>query len=66
MIGSKGNDTQSTSSVFDPRTDILFQAQLGKGGVACWNVRKQLNPENFQLVVQDEKRIVYPSHILVK
>ncbi|XP_018572790.1 protein yellow [Anoplophora glabripennis] len=61
LEGSKGPGSQTSASVLDEKTNILFLTQLCKDGVACWNTKKPLNPENLGLIVQDHENLIFTN-----
>ncbi|XP_022913148.2 protein yellow [Onthophagus taurus] len=63
VLGDKGDDSQTSASDFDPNSEVLFFTQLQKDGVACWNTKKVLAPENVALVAEDGERLVFTNDI---
>lgn len=61
LEGSKGPSSQTSASVLDEKTNVLFLTQLCKDGVACWNTNKPLNPENLGLIVQDHENLIFTN-----
>jgi len=68
LLGSKGPDSQASSSFLDPSTGILYFTQLSKNGVACWNSvtnAKKFSPETIALIAQDDKELIFPNEVKV-
>lgn len=65
ILGEKGNFTQSSASDYDYKTNVLFQTQLSRDGVACWKDTKPLNSENFQLIIHDDEKCIFTNDIKV-
>lgn len=65
LMGSRGEGHQSTMHEYDPRTGVVFYAEIQQNGVGCWNGRKPFNPSNQGTVAQDPQRMIYPSDLTV-
>lgn len=65
LLGTKGEKTQSTAAVLDAPTRVLFFTQLSRDGVACWNTKKTLKPENVALVATDSEKLIFTNDIRV-
>lgn len=65
MEGTKGEKSQTSASVFDEKSNSLFLTQLNRDGVACWNPKKELNPDNVALVARDPQRLIFTNDIKV-
>jgi hypothetical protein len=63
--GNRGDLTQASASDFDEKSNVLFLTQLNRDGVACWNPRKPLNPQNLDLVVQDNQTLIFTNDIKI-
>lgn len=64
--GNRGDLTQASASEFDEKNNVLFLTQLNRDGIACWNPKKPLAPENFALIVQDKDALIFTNDIKVK
>lgn len=64
--GNKGDKSQASASSLDLKTNVLFFTQLQKDGIACWNTKKDLTPENVALVAEDHEKIVFPNDLKVR
>ncbi|XP_076266424.1 L-dopachrome tautomerase yellow-c [Rhynchophorus ferrugineus] len=65
LEGLKGDKSQTSASVFDEKTNSLFLTQLNRNGVACWNPKKPLKPENVALVTQDDEKLIFTNDIKI-
>lgn len=65
LLGNKGEKSQTSSSALDEPTNVLFLTQLNKDGVACWNTKKDLKPENVALIARDSQRLIFTNDIRV-
>ncbi|XP_066158025.1 protein yellow [Euwallacea fornicatus] len=65
LLGNKGEKSQTSSSIYDNPTDVLFLTQLSKDGVACWNTKKDLKPENVALVIHDPEKLIFTNDIRI-
>ncbi|XP_034948272.1 protein yellow [Chelonus insularis] len=66
IAGNKGPMTQGTSSMYDPETGIIYFALVNKNAVACWDTKKELNPDNFRIVAKNEETLVFPNDIIIE
>lgn len=64
-MGNRGDKTQSSASAFDVKSNVLFITQLQRDGVACWNPRTKLAPENVALVTEDKNELIFTNDIKV-
>lgn len=48
VVGNKGKNSQGTSMVLDPATNIIYFTQLNKNALACWDTHMDLNPNTFR------------------
>lgn len=64
--GNKGDNSQTTASDLDTKTNVLFLTQLNRDGVACWNTKKPLQSENVALFAHDPEGLVFTNDIKVK
>lgn len=65
LLGSRGDQRQSTMHEYDPRTNVLFYAEIQRNGVGCWNTRKPFSAANHGTVAQNEQTMIYPSDLTV-
>ncbi|XP_060529364.1 protein yellow-like [Cylas formicarius] len=65
LEGSKGENSQTASSVFDQQSNVLFVSQQNKDGVACWNPKKPLNPQNVPLIIEDHEKLVFINDLKI-
>jgi len=65
LEGEKGEMTQASASDVDEKSEVLFMTQLNRDGVACWNTKKPMNPENLALVVQDKEKFIFTNDLKV-
>lgn len=63
--GTKGENAQTTASDLDINTNVLFLTQLNRDGVACWNTKKPLQPENVALFAHDPEALIFTNDIKV-
>ncbi|KAG5888472.1 hypothetical protein JTB14_022102 [Gonioctena quinquepunctata] len=65
LEGNKGANSQTSTSIYDDKTNVLFLTQLQKDGVVCWNPRKKLEPANVAIAVQDHQKLVFTNDITI-
>ncbi|KAL1494889.1 hypothetical protein ABEB36_010404 [Hypothenemus hampei] len=65
LEGLKGEKSQTSASAFDEESNSLFLTQLNKDGVACWNTKRHLTPENVALVASDPGRLIFTNDIKI-
>lgn len=63
--GRKGNHTQGSSMILDEETGVVFQTQINKNGIGCWNTFKLLNEDNFELFLENHEVLVYPNDLKI-
>ncbi|KAJ8982126.1 hypothetical protein NQ317_002852 [Molorchus minor] len=63
--GDKGGRSQTSTAVFDAKSNVIFFSQILKDGFACWNTEKPLNPENIALVAQDHEKLVFVGDLKI-
>lgn len=64
-LGARGPNTQSSSHAYDPRTGVLFYAEINRNAIGCWNTHKQFTPENHGIVHLDNEEMIYPADLRV-
>ncbi|XP_053670911.1 L-dopachrome tautomerase yellow-f2-like [Anopheles nili] len=64
-LGGRGPNTQSSSHAYDPRTGVLFYAEINRNAVGCWNTHKQFTPENHGIVHLDNVEMIYPADLRI-
>ncbi|XP_018327321.1 L-dopachrome tautomerase yellow-f2 [Agrilus planipennis] len=65
LEGYKGEKSQSTTSGFDGKTDVLFLTQISKDAIGCWNTKKPLNEQNLGIVAQDNEKLIFPNDLTI-
>lgn len=65
ILGSRGNQRQSTMHEYDPITNVLFYAEIQQNGVGCWNTRKPFSAANHGTVAKNEQTMIYPSDLTI-
>ncbi|XP_023294204.2 L-dopachrome tautomerase yellow-f2-like isoform X1 [Lucilia cuprina] len=65
LLGNRGDNKQSTMHEYDPRTGVVFYAEIQRNGVGCWNTRKPFNAANHGQVAQNEQTMIYPSDLTI-
>jgi len=63
--GEKGPLSQTSASVLDENTGVLFLTQLNKDAIGCWNTKKPLNPENVGIVAQDKEALIFTNDMKI-
>jgi hypothetical protein len=68
LEGDRGPNTHATAQFLDETTGVIFFTQLKRDGIACWNPRtmEPLTPQTFELIVADEKTLVFPNDLKVR
>ncbi|XP_052852301.1 L-dopachrome tautomerase yellow-f2 [Drosophila gunungcola] len=65
VLGSRGPSTQSTMHGYDPRTGVIFFAEIQKNGVGCWKTSKPISAENYGTVDSNARDMIYPSDLSI-
>jgi len=65
LLGTRGPSTQSTMHKYDPRTGVIFFAEVQKSGVGCWKTSKPFSTENHGSVYSNSSEMIYPSDLTV-
>lgn len=68
VLGSRGPDSQATTSFIDPKSGVLFYTQINKNGIGCWNSRKfpnEYSADTNALVASDNETMVFPNDLKV-
>ncbi|CAH0546393.1 unnamed protein product [Brassicogethes aeneus] len=65
MEGDRGDKTQSSTSFFDEKSNVLFLTQLQRDGLACWNPKRKLNAENLELIVSDKNEMIFTNELKI-
>ncbi|XP_050069995.1 L-dopachrome tautomerase yellow-f2-like [Anopheles maculipalpis] len=64
-LGARGPNAQSSSHAYDPKTGVLFYAEINRNAVGCWNTKKQFTPENHGIVHLDNEEMIYPADLRI-
>ncbi|XP_017031202.1 L-dopachrome tautomerase yellow-f2-like [Drosophila kikkawai] len=65
VLGSRGPSTQSTMHEYDPKTGVIFFAEIQKNGVGCWNTHKPFSAESHGTVDSNARDMIYPSDLSI-
>ncbi|KAG5889904.1 hypothetical protein JTB14_008050 [Gonioctena quinquepunctata] len=65
LEGNKGNRAQTSASVFDERTNVLFLGQIQEDSLSCWNPRHKLEPKNVNKVATDHQSLIFINDITI-
>ncbi|XP_014273608.1 protein yellow [Halyomorpha halys] len=68
LLGSRGPNSQATTSFIDEKSGVMFYTQVNKNGVGCWNSKKFPNDYSVDtntLVVSDKETMVFPNDLKV-
>lgn len=65
LLGERGPKSQSTSEVYDPKTDNIFYTQINRDAIGCWNINKPYTPENQGIVDSDSNSLVFPNDLKI-
>nr|CAD7408801.1 unnamed protein product [Timema cristinae] len=66
LLGSRGENTQATSSYYDETSEVLFYTQVNRNGIGCWNSNKPFTPENQALITSDNETFIFPNDLKVR
>lgn len=50
---------------FDQTTGVIFYSQVGINGLGCWNPNTPHSPQNFDILVKDNRTMIYPTDVEV-
>uniref|UniRef100_A0A182XWT2 Yellow protein n=1 Tax=Anopheles stephensi TaxID=30069 RepID=A0A182XWT2_ANOST len=64
-LGARGPNAQSSSHAYDPKTGVLFYAEINRNAVGCWNTKKHFAPENHGIVHLDNEEMIYPADLRI-
>lgn len=65
LLGDRGNGTQSTAEVYDPRTRVLFYTLLNQDAIGCWHTRMPYAAVNQGVVAEDHKRLLFANELKI-
>lgn len=66
VLGSRGVDTQSTSSSIDEKTGVMFYTLLNKNAVGCYNIKdKEYSTKTNAIVASDDVTMIFPNDLKV-
>lgn len=65
LLGYRGANKQSTKHAFDPQTEVIVYAEIGRSGFGCWNTKLQFSEQNHDSMGQSDEEIFYPTDISV-
>ncbi|EDV42632.1 uncharacterized protein Dana_GF18090 [Drosophila ananassae] len=65
VLGSRGPATQSTMHEYDPKTGVIFFAEIQKNGVGCWKSSQPFTVENHGTVDSNARDMIYPSDLSI-
>ncbi|XP_032593561.1 L-dopachrome tautomerase yellow-f2 isoform X2 [Drosophila grimshawi] len=65
VVGSRGQNKQSTMHAYDPRTGVIFYSEIQTNGVGCWNINKPFSPANHGIVDSNAETMIYPSDLTI-
>ncbi|KOB66349.1 Yellow 2, partial [Operophtera brumata] len=64
IVGERGSNSQSTMHDLHS-SGVMFYADIGADGVACWNTRRPLDSATFSMLASDQKLMSYPADLHV-
>lgn len=64
-LGTRGDNTQSSSEIFDEATGVVFYTQINRDAIGCWSTKKPFTVENQGLVASDGESLVFPNDVRV-
>uniref|UniRef100_A0A182S4V5 Yellow protein n=1 Tax=Anopheles funestus TaxID=62324 RepID=A0A182S4V5_ANOFN len=62
-LGERGANTQSTMHHYDPRTGVMFYAEVNRNSIGCWNTNQIFDAGNHAVVHLDNRELVYPTDL---
>ncbi|XP_014260013.1 protein yellow [Cimex lectularius] len=68
ILGSRGPDSQATTSFLDEKSGVLFYTQVNKDGIGCWNSlthRNDYSADTNGLVASDNQTMVFPNDLKI-
>ncbi|XP_030558891.1 L-dopachrome tautomerase yellow-f2-like [Drosophila novamexicana] len=65
LLGSRGQNKQSTMHDYDPKTGVIFYAEIQTNGVGCWNTNQPFSAANHGTVASNEQTMIYPSDLTI-
>ncbi|EDW14389.2 L-dopachrome tautomerase yellow-f2 [Drosophila mojavensis] len=65
VLGSRGQNKQSTMHQYDPRTGVVFYAEIQTNGVGCWNSRNPFSAATHDTVAANAETMIYPSDLTI-
>lgn len=64
LLGERGYKTEAIALAYDPKTKVIFFAESDSRQVSCWNIQKDLKPENVG-VIYTNAYFVFGTDIMV-
>lgn len=65
VLGSRGENTQSSSEVYDAITNVIFYTQPNRNGIGCWNINKSYTSEHQGLIASDNDALIFPNDLRI-
>lgn len=65
FLGRRQEQGQSNMHAFDESTGVIFYSELARNAVGCWNSGEKFKDDNHDVVLKDDKEMVYPSDLTV-
>ncbi|XP_034485419.1 L-dopachrome tautomerase yellow-f2-like [Drosophila innubila] len=65
VLGSRGQNKQSTMHDYDPKTGVIFYAEIQTNGVGCWKSSNPFTAENHGTVASNAQSMIYPSDLTI-
>ncbi|XP_030369539.1 L-dopachrome tautomerase yellow-f2-like [Scaptodrosophila lebanonensis] len=65
VLGSRGQNMQSTMHEYDPRTGVIFYNEIQQNGIGCWKESTPFSATNHGTVIRDAERMIYPSDLTI-
>lgn len=65
LLGRRQEMGQSAMHGYDPKTGVVFYAEVGRNAVGCWNSGRRFNALTHDVLFRDDENMVYPSDLTV-
>lgn len=65
VLGDRGKLSQTSAADLHKDSGILFLGMVNQNALGCWNSNKEFKPENFQIVLKDDDKMIYPCDVKI-
>jgi hypothetical protein len=65
LLGDRGPNSQSSSSLYDPKTGVLFYTQINKNSIQCWNTRLKYSEAHQDTIASNSETLIFINDLKI-